>query len=288
MDYAIQKFHASLRQACRAFEIHLSVYYYKPKPNNDQEVRDQLTALAELHNRWGFWMMFHRLRNAGFKWNHKRVYRIYTEMNLNLRRKTKKRVPARIMEPLLQPIYANETWSMDFMSDALSNTVKFRSLNIIDDFNRECLTLTLDTSINSHRVIRELNRIIAWRGAPRKIRVDNGPEYIAQALADWCKLHKIELKHIQKGSPYQNGFIERFNKSFREEVLDAHSFTRLKEARDFALAWVWMYNNERPHESLGYLPPVQFAQQRLRSEAPASLLTDYPNQWKSLILNVNN
>jgi len=133
-----------------------------------------------------------------------------------------------------------------------------------------------------------LERIIAWRGKPRRIRVDNGPEYIAQILAEWCERHGIELKHVQKGSPYQNGFVERFNKSFREEVLDAHSFTRLKEAQALANAWAWMYNNERPHESLGYLPPVQFAQQRLRSKAPASLLTDTPNQWESLILNVNN
>ena len=151
-------------------------------------------------------------------------------MGLNLRRKTKKRLPARTLEPRLQPISAHETVSRDFMHDVLSNGVKFRSFNVIDDFNRECLNLTLDTSINSKRVIRELDKLIAWRGMPRRIRVDNGPEYISNAMAEWAEQRSIELKFIQPGSPYQNGYVERFNKSYREEVIDAFSFTRIKEA----------------------------------------------------------
>jgi len=185
VDYSRKEHGISLRQACILFSLHFSVSYYKPKPNEDHLVRDALSSLAEQHARWGFWMMHHRLRNLGHLWNHKRVYRIYTEMGLNLRRKTKKRLPARTLEPLLQPIYANETWSMDFMHDVLSNGVKFRCFNVIDDFNRECLNLTLDTSINSKRVIRELDKLIAWRGIPSRIRVDNGPEYISNAMAEW-------------------------------------------------------------------------------------------------------
>ena len=288
MDYSREAHGISLRQACILFSLHFSVYYYKPKPNEDHLVRDALSSLAEQHTRWGFWMMHHRLRNLGHLWNHKRVYRIYTEMGLNLRRKTKKRLPARTLEPLLQPIYANETWSMDFMHDVLSNGVKFRSFNVIDDFNRECLNLTLDTSINSKRVIRELDKLIAWRGMPNRIRVDNGPEYISHAMGKWAEVRGIELKFIQPGSPYQNGYVERFNKSYREEVLDAFSFTRIKEANALSQAWAWIYNNERPHKSLGYQPPITFAQQRRRSGAPKSLLPDQQYQWKALLLSVTN
>lgn len=288
VDYSRSEYRISLRQACVLFSLHCSVYYYQPKPTEDEDVRDALAQLAEQHTRWGFWMMHHRLRNLGHLWNHKRVYRIYTEMGLNLRRKRKKRLPKRIQEPLLQPLYANETWSMDFMHDALMNGVKFRSFNVIDDFNRECLNLTLDTSINSKRVIRELDKLIAWRGAPRKIRVDNGPEYISHAMRDWASVRGIELKFVQPGSPYQNGYVERFNKSFREEVLDAFAFKRIKEAEALSQAWIWIYNNERPHKSLNYQPPIIFAQQRLRSSAPTSLLKDEQYQWKSLVLNVTN
>ncbi|MES3017429.1 MAG: DDE-type integrase/transposase/recombinase [Bacteroidota bacterium] len=173
----------SLRQAFKLFNIHPSVYYYQVKlKTSDQEIRDKLSELAELNCRWGFWMMHHRLRNCNYVWNHKRVYRIYTKMGLNLRRKRKKRLPARIMEPLLQSIFPNITWSMDFMQDILANGINFRSLNIIDDYNREALCITTDTSLASRRVIRELDKVIAWRGQPAKIRVDNGPEFIAEAI----------------------------------------------------------------------------------------------------------
>jgi len=132
-------------------------------------------------------------------------------MGLNLRRKTKKRLPSRIAEPLLQPIMANETWSMDFMHDELGNGVKFRSFNVIDDYNREGLNITLDTSLNAKRVVKELDQLIAWRGTPRRIRVDSGPEYISETMPLWAIERKIELKFVEPGSPYQNGYVERFN-----------------------------------------------------------------------------
>ncbi|MFN4316291.1 MAG: IS3 family transposase, partial [Chitinophagaceae bacterium] len=217
--------------------IQPSVYYYQAKPKtDDQVIRDRLSELAVINHRWGFWMMHHHLRNCNHCWNHKRVYRIYTEMGLNLRRKRKKRLPARIMEPLLQPIYPNITWSMDFMHDTLSNGINFRSLNIIDDYNREALCLAIDTSLTSKRVIRELDKLIAWRGQPTKIRVDNGPEFIAEVLNKWADHRNIELKFIEKGKPHQNGYMERFNRSFREEVLDAYQFSRLTEAQLMATA----------------------------------------------------
>src|SRR5690606_11980549 len=202
----------SVRQACSLVGIHQSVYYYQPKPRADEPIRDQLGIMAELHNCWSFWMMCHLLRRLQFKDNHKRVYRIYTEMKLNLRRKHKKRLPSRILNPLVQPLHHNLTWSMDFMHDGLFQGKTFRSFNVIDDFNREVLTIAIDTSLTSERVIRELDKLIEWRGKPNSLRVDNGPEFISQSLSDWAAKHGIKIVFIQKGKPHQNGYIERFNR----------------------------------------------------------------------------
>jgi putative transposase len=179
---------------------HPSVIRYKPKPKDDEPLRQELRQMADLHSRWGFWMMFYRLRALNYSDNHKRVYRIYTEMKLNLRRKYKKRLPLRIQQPLLQPLHHNLTWSMDFVHDGLFQGKPFRAFNVIDDFNREVLTISIDTSLTSLRVIRELDKLIEWRGKPERLRADNGPEFIAQAMEDWSKEHHIELTFIQKGS----------------------------------------------------------------------------------------
>lgn len=209
-------------------------------------------------------------------------------MGLNLRRKRKKRLPARIMEPLLQPIRPNITWSMDFMHDTLSNGINFRSLNIIDDYNREALSITVDTSLTSKRVIRELDKLIAWRDKPGKIRVDNGPEFVAEALNRWAKKRTIDIKFIEKGKPHQNGFMERFNRSFREEVLDAYQFNRLNEAQLMANAWMWIYNNQRPHKSLGYRSPVDFLKWHQQTDQFPTLEKDIQYDWKTIIKNVTN
>ncbi|MDM1524096.1 transposase [Empedobacter sp. 225-1] len=152
-----------------------------------------MIALSNEHQTWGFWMMYYRLRNLGFTWNHKRVYRVYKMMRLNLRNKRKKRLSARVKDPLLRPINHNITWSIDFKQDALQNGKKVRSLNILDDFNREILAIAVDTSLPSGRVVRELENLIQWRGKSERIRVDNGPEFIANALKDWCHNQSIEL-----------------------------------------------------------------------------------------------
>jgi len=288
----------SIRQACQLALLSVSVYYYQPKEKDDDLVRDRLSELAQLNNTWGFWMMFHRLRNLDYQWNHKRVYRIYKEMKLNLRRKYKKRLPSRIKEPLLQPIYPNVTWSMDFMHDGLIAGGKFRSFNVIDDYNREALNITIDTSITSRRVIRELDKLIEWRGKPDRLRVDNGPEFVADVLAQWSQGKGIELKFIQKGKPSQNGYVERFNRTFRQEVLDNYAFDSLSQARKLSSAWLWMYNNERPHKSLQYMTPRQFllkygkldsfvGQGNSNTEFP-TFQQDHDNNWNSLILNVPN
>ncbi|MGD1848257.1 MAG: DDE-type integrase/transposase/recombinase [Salibacteraceae bacterium] len=192
ISYAHHRHGLSIRKSCLLFALHISVYYYQSKTSDDHQIRERLSELADLHSRWGFWMMHHHLRGLGYKWNHKKVYRIYTEMKLNLRRKYKKRLPARVKEPLLQPIAPNITWSMDFMHDGLENGVRFRSFNVIDDYNREVLGITLDKSLSSKRVIAELSKLTEWRGIPERIRVDNGPEFIAEAMRQWCASNDIE------------------------------------------------------------------------------------------------
>ncbi len=270
------------------FSLSLSVFYYKCKPKDDTPIREQLRELAEVHTRWGFWMMHHHLRNLGHKWNHKRVYRIYTEMKLNLRRKYKKRLPARVKEPIVRPIYPNITWSMDFMHDTLLDSSTFRSFNVIDDFNREALNITLDKSISSTRVIRELEKLISWRGKPERLRVDNGPEFIAHALETWCENQGIELTFIQKGKPSQNGIVERFNRTFREDVLDQFEFVNLDQARTFTYAWLWMYNNERPHKALMYYTLTQFLLKYGKLSEFPTFQQDNDNNWKTLVLNASN
>lgn len=251
----------TLRQACRTFKISTSVYRYKPlKKEDDNKYHSLLIQMAENRPTWGFWMMYYRLRNAGHSVNHKRVYRLYKEANLNIRRKTRKRVPARVKQPLVQPLYPNLHWSMDFMRDSLFQGKSFRAFNVIDDFNREALNITIAKSITSERVIAALEELIQWRGLPEKIRVDNGPEFIANALRQWCDApeRKIELVFIEKGKPSQNGYIERFNRTFREDVLDAYLFEELTQAQAYSNQWQWMCNNERPHSALARLTPTAF------------------------------
>ena len=179
-------------------------------------------------------------------------------MKLNFRSKPKKRLSERIKEPLLRPIYPNITWIMDFMHDTLECGKNVRSLNIIDDFNREILNITIDNSLPSARVILQLEQLIDWRGKPEIIRVDNGPEFIAEKLKDWCSRNEITLHYIQPGKPTQNSLIERFNRTFRTEFLDVYLFENIKQMRNYSEIWMWMYNNERPHKSLQYLTPRDF------------------------------
>lgn len=278
----------SLRKACKWLDIYLSVYYYQPKERDDKVYREKLSEWSTFYNKWGYKKLYDRFREEGYKVNHKRIYRIYTEMGLNLRRKSRKRLSLRPKEGLLQPLYPNLTWSMDFMHDTLSNGIRFRSFNVIDDFNREALNLTIDTSLPSKRIIRELDKLIAWRGAPEAIRMDNGPEFIAHDMELWAEDRGIDLKFIQKGKPNQNGYVERFNRTFREEVLGAFSFRSLKEVKTLSEAWIEVYNNKRPHEATKNKPPVKFMQERLRGYAPPSFLHDPDNSWESLVLNVTN
>jgi putative transposase len=249
----------SERQASRVVGLSRTAYRYTPKQPDDIQIKAQLQELAEWKPRWGFGKMFAYLRNQGYRWNHKRVRRVYRDMGLNLRVKPKKRLPSRAPQPLAQPEAANQCWSLDFMSDSLASGRALRTLNIIDDFNREVLWIEIDTSLPAARVTRVLEMIAAWRGYPQRIRMDNGPELISQKMADWAARHDVELAFIQPGKPAQNAYIERFNRTFREDVLDAFLFSSLQEVREITEQWIEEYNAIRPHEALEGLPPYEHA-----------------------------
>ena len=176
-------------------------------------IEDWLLGLTSSKRAWGFGLCFLYLRNLkGFDWNHKRVYRIYCELELNLRTQPRKRLQRERPEPLAVPDAPNQVWSMDFMADQPSDGRSFRALNVLDDFNREGLRIEVDFSLPSERVVRTLNRIIEWGGCPNTIRVDNGPEYVSATLQTWAEMRGIAIQHIQPGKPQQNAYVERYNR----------------------------------------------------------------------------
>jgi len=256
-ENAVNRHGISIRLACECMSISESCYYYRAKLSSENAViADWLLRLTMANKRWGFGLCFLHLRNVrGLIWNHKRVYRIYRELELNLRIKPKRRIKRDKPDALSVPTSINQVWSIDFMSDSLSDGRLLRTFNVLDDYNREGLAIDVDLSLPSARVIRSLEQIIEWRGKPSAIRLDNGPEYIAQALIDWANEKRITLMYIQPGKPTQNAYIERFNRTVRHEWLDLHVFDSVAQAQALATQWLWTYNNERPHTAIGGVPP---------------------------------
>ena len=254
--HMIQWHGISTRQACKMVQIPRSTHIYKPKPKDDTSLTLALQQLVEKHPSIGFWQCYYRLRRQGYTWNHKRVYRVYTALKLNIRRRYRKRLPARVKQALFKPEDINQVWSIDYMSDSLWDGRRFRLLNIIDDYNREILAIEADLTLPTLRLIRCLEYLKEFRGLPNMIRVDNGPEFISHKLDMWCKDHKIQLCFIQPGKPMQNGYVERCNGNIRKELLNAYVFKTLDEVRLKTEEWMYDYNYHRPHKSLNYMAPI--------------------------------
>jgi len=249
----------SVRVACLAFGISQTCYRYRPKLSaENEEIADWLVRLTHNQRNWGFGLCYLYLRNVkGFVWNHKRVYRIYRALELNLRIKPRQRLVRERPAPLAVPAQINDVWSMDFMHDQLADGRSIRLFNVIDDFNREALAIEVDFSLPSARVVRALDQVIEWRGKPRTIRCDNGPEYISAVTTDWARERGITIEFIQPGQPQQNAYVERYNRTVRYDWLAHHAFDSLTEVQDFATDWMWTYNHERPNMALGGITPKQ-------------------------------
>lgn len=257
-QHAVQTARTTIRHACATFAISETCYRYQgtQAPEN-AAVEDWLLRLTTAHRSWGFGLCFLYLRNVKqFGWNHKRVYRVYRALELNLRIKPRKRIVRETPEPLAVPAVQNDTWSMDFMHDQLADGRSFRLLNVIDDFNREGLAMEVDLSLPAERVVRALDQLIEWRGAPLRIRCDNGPEYAGHTLFAWAKRHGILLDFIQPGKPQQNAYVERYNRTVRYDWLSQSLFATIADVQAAGTAWLWIYNNERPNMALGGITPT--------------------------------
>jgi putative transposase len=266
----VNEYGASVLRGCRILDFSRTSYAYEPDTERDRVVREALLWLADSHPRWGFRLMFDSLRRSGHRWNHKRVHRVYVALGLNLRRKAKRRIPTRNPEPLSVPEQVNQSWSMDFMSDVLENGHRFRTFNVIDDYNREALAIEIDLSLPAARVTRVLDRLVEQRGYPRQLRCDNGPEFISLTLAEWAERHGVTLEFIKPGRPTQNSYVERFNRTYREEILDAYIFQSLGEVRELTRTWIDQYNGERPHTALGRVTPLDYRRANSRQSAKLS------------------
>jgi putative transposase len=250
--------HVSERRACRLVSFSRSAAWRRLKGRNDGELRTRLKALAERYPKYGYPTLHDMLVLEGRVINRKRTYRIYSEEGLQVRTKKRKKI-VRPRVPMPVPNRLNERWSMDFVSDQLANGRRFRVLNVVDDFSRECVLQIADFSISGHRVARELDRL--RRKLPQRIVCDNGPEFTSKAMFFWAKRTGVKLHFIQPGKPTQNAFVESFNGKFRDYCLDLNWFASLEDARSTIDTWRHHYNHVRPHRSLGKKPPAMFARE---------------------------
>lgn len=258
-QHAVSTARTSIRHACDTFAISETCYRYRGiRSTENDEIADWLVRLTTTYRTWGFGLCSLYLRNVKqFRWNHKRVYRIYRALELNLRIKPRRRLVRETPQPLAVPAAINDVWSMDFMHDQLRDGRSFRLFNVLDDFNREGLGIDVDLSLPAARVVRALEQIIEWRGAPKRIRCDNGPEYISATVQQWAKDNGIQLDFIQPGQPQQNAYIERYNRTVRYDWLAQTLFDSITEVQEAATRWLWIYNNERPNMALGGITPAQ-------------------------------
>jgi putative transposase len=257
----------TVTRACACVSLSRSAYYKKPL---DWRIRDAAVIAAirkqvDKQSAWGFWQCYKQIRREGHGWNHKRVYRVYKLMKLHRRSKAKRRLPKREKAELYVPLAPDTVWSADFMSDALLCGKRFRLFNVVDDFNRELMHVEVDTSITSQRLIRIFEQLEREHGLPQILRTDNGPEFLGEAFIEWAKLHGMVLMYIQPGKPNQNAFVERFNRTMRDELLDQNLFLRLKDVREAVYWWQLEYNEDRCHDSLDDMTPMECRQKHLEN-----------------------
>ena len=253
-----------MSRVCRVVGLHKSLWYYQSR-KDDSQVIEKLRAFAEAYPTRGFDDYYGKIRNEGFAWNRKRVLRVYRTLKLGLRRKHKRRLPARVKQPLEQALKPNKIYSMDFLSDALSTKRKVRVLNIMDDCTRKLLGVNADFCIRGEKVVEVLKQMDLEKSKPECIRVDNGPEFLSKAFTGWCLKNGIVIKYIQPGKPMQNGYIERLNRTFREDVLDAYEFETLEQLRILCDEWQFNYNHYHPHQAL-------------KGKTPAMAINEYQKQ----------
>ena len=271
-QYLVEAYRVSTRRACRVILLARSTFRYEPRPRTDEALLARIREIALTRVRYGYERIHTLLRREGWLVNHKRVYRLYKLEGLNLRSKRprRNRAAAHRLERV-EATRPNESWSMDFVSDALFDGRRFRALTVVDNFSRTCLAIHADKSIQGPDVTRIVSQISAWSGQlPKRIQVDNGSEFISKALDRWAYDRGVTLDFSRPGKPTDNPYIESFNGSFRDECLNLHWFLSLEDAREKIEAWRREYNAYRPHQSLGGLTPDQFVEEYLEN-SPDSL-----------------
>ena len=258
----------SQRRACSVLGVDRSSVRYRSVRPDDADLRKAMKAVAAERRRFGYRRVHVMLARQGWQVNQKKLRRLYREEKLQVRKRGGRKRALGTRRPMLVPERSNERWSLDFVSDAFTDGRRFRVLAIVDDFSRECLALVADTSLSGLRVTRELTAIMVRRGRPKTIVSDNGTELTSMAVLRWCQETRIDWHYIAPGKPMQNAFVESFNGSFRDELLNETLFSTLAEARERITAWKEDYNRHRPHSSLGNLTPQEFAMKsRLETKA---------------------
>ena len=259
MKYLKESYKVGVSKCAEVVRTSRSSWYYLSR-KDDSELINALMHLAEKYPTRGFDNYYNRLCKEGYKWSRNKVLRVYRELELVRRPKRRKKLPESLRKPLEQQKQCNEVWSMDFMSDSLTDGRTLRVLNVMDDYNRESLLNKGSISYPSERVLRELDQLIESYGKPKYIRTDNGPEFRSGDYAEWMSSKGIKAVYTEPGKPMQNGYVERFNRTFREDILVAYLFSSISQFNVLAEKWMEDYNNTHPHKSLGNKSPREYAQ----------------------------
>lgn len=266
MSWAIDEKDYSQRRACRLVGVAPKVYRDRTRRGDDSALRARLLALAAERRRFGYRRLHLMLKREGATVNHKKLFRIYREEKLVVRKRGGRKRALGTRAPMALPQGPNQRWSLDFVSDALADGRRFRVLCVVDDFTRECLALVADTSLSGARVARELDAVTRERGKPHTIVSDNGTEFTSTAMLRWQQESGVDWHYIQPGKPIQNAFVESFNGRLRDECLNETAFRTLAHARELIAEWRDDYNRRRPHTSLGGLTPAEFASRSNRGQ----------------------